>query len=98
MTLVVDKVGLGKEFAVSEEDSITVDGLKIEVNEVVNVMEQDGKENWNVARRYIAITLKKGKKKGSINMDEGKTGDWNGYKITFVGATDQGTIIKVEKN
>ena len=98
VTLIVNKLEFGREFAVSEEDSVIIDGLKLEVKEVIRRMEKDGKGDWKSGKLYANVLLKKDKKEGSIIIDEGKTGDWNGYKITFVGATDQGTIIKAEKN
>ena len=98
VALVVERVEMEKKFAVGEGDSIKVDGLTIEVSEVVNEMKQDKKENWIVAGRYLTVNVKKDKAKASIRIDEGKSEDWNGYTIFFVGTTDQGTVIKVDKS
>jgi len=97
VTLIISKVELGKEFALTEEDSVSIDNIKIKVNEVVNVIEQGKNETWNVSRRYISLNLAKDNKEESISIDEGKSAQWNDYTIQFLRVDGGGAIIKVDK-
>ena len=98
VTLIVSKVELGKEFALTEEDSVLIDNLSIKVNKIVNIMAQDKNETWNISKRHVNLSLIKDNKEETISIYEGKSAQWNDYTIQFLRVDDSGAIIKVDKN